>query len=586
MPHIASFVPLVAALCLLLYSVLVPAQVPFLVGLGAYPFMLTMVLAIGFALHRALPAPRALFAEARKRWVGLATSAVLVLLVFHTVTPELRVFSDEALIAGVSKSLFYEKSGFYAAEGKWYYDGFFPTLRELDKRPYLFPFLGQLVHLAAGYRPENLIALNGAFLFGLLFTAWAVVAAALGPVAGVAAQLLVLSHPVVPIVATGAGLELFACLMLAWSLLALRRHLESPTAESLLLVWAACLALLHSRYESALFVAIIAGALFALKKVRREHVERYALAYACTPLFVLPVVWQRWIRPGVIEQPDTVPFAFSHFVTHLAGYVKSQFTFSSELPYANLTVCLGTVAGVLALYEIFAKKRRLSSDGRHATLLVFAGCAAAYFVLVLSFYFSDYAHPAAARLYLIPCVVSALLPFLLLSLRPSAALEWPALVASLALFAGYHPIATLPLTTHSLHKTREVAFVRQFLEKLGTRNVLLVAEDSEVYTMRDYGAVGFGTLNRAYDELALQKAHHLFQDVYVVQHVRYEDEKPAERLRPGFQVQPQAELENSELHYVRISKVVRFPTREDAPPQRILGSESEATKPAVTPRPQ
>ena len=142
---------------------------------------------------------------------------VLTFMIFASNHFFYKTLSDETNLLSVSRSLLIEKRAYNVTEGLYYYGNFQPLKYGFPKRPLLYPYLVQLLHLGTGYRWQNPFVLNALILWGLLssicliFTRWR------GYSNGLATSLIVSSSPILGIYGVSASFDPLSLTMTWWS---------------------------------------------------------------------------------------------------------------------------------------------------------------------------------------------------------------------------------------------------------------------------------------------------------------------------------------------------------------------------------
>ena len=246
---------------------------------------------------------------------GLLFCLAVTTLVVVSVPPKFRVLSDETNLLGVSRSMLYARAVYNTTMGKWYFGNFYPVNTEFEKRPILFPFFVHLIHLVRGYDWRNGFVLNVIVLFVLLCGVFIAARRRTGPLAAASAVLLLISYPVLTLNATSAGFDLFSVAFFGLVGVALYAMLERPSGGALAFLWANLLMFSHTRYESPVLVFIVVVSLVVSNRLRLEYLRSHVWLYALTPLFVVPLMMQRYLMPDVSDLPPGQPaFSAPHFL--------------------------------------------------------------------------------------------------------------------------------------------------------------------------------------------------------------------------------------------------------------------------------
>jgi hypothetical protein len=211
------------------------------------------------------------------------------------------------------------------------------------------------------------------------------------------------------------------------------------------------------------------------------------------------------------------------------------------------------------------------------TLVVGVVVVGSGLLIILAFHGGSYAHPAAARLFLTPCVVSSLGLIYAHAAAPRLIGRNGVLLASLAFFIYYHPISIGSSFTSKLVLVRETGIINGFLDTQDKKTILMISARPGQIAARYVGSVNFGYANRHRDALLKELRRRLFSDIFVAQRVSFADLEPirTERLDPGFALETLVELQSNAAHYLRISRVLRPPQLPENPPPPIPASQSK-----------
>ena len=348
---------------------------------------------------------------ARAWWPGAALALAGVAAVVWASPPALRVQFDETSLVGVSQNMHAQghavlTTGAIPFEGRP-----FPLENMVDKRPPLFAYLCSLVHAVTGYRVANAFVVNGALLAIGLFLAFAAARARLGLRAGLAAPLLLLAVPLNGVVATSAGFELLAVVLLLLATLAALDLVKRPDPPRLAALAGCCALLVQSRYESLPAAALLLLlALWAVRgRLRWSAPARWLLA--ALPALAAPLL----LLLDHASDPNFTPEAAGrallsagHFFDHLPAFGAGVFAPGLDNPLPGLVAALAAVAVALRL--------RARQATRHDLLVALPTLAIT--ALVLAWFYGDAADPTAMRLFLPFAWLCALTPLALVRAMP------------------------------------------------------------------------------------------------------------------------------------------------------------------------
>lgn len=483
---------------------------------------------------------------------ALCICFLLTLIVWFGVEHSFKVLSDEANLMAISQSLTFEKTAYNHTMGRWYYDNFWPLANQIDKRPILFPYVLQFLHVVLGYAIENVYLLNSIFLFLFLYLVFLMVYPVGGFLGGIAGMLFVLAQPILPITAISGGFDLFSCLLQFWAAyLVLQLCVkENPTLRPL--IWYTLVLLVHARYENVIAFPIVIGTLWYFGKFPFSELKKHPYLYSLSILFVIPRVWQ-FMMPQNYENPVGVPvIGWSNFVKHFPIFVKHFMSMKFELPYATLLNVGGLLIALVWALFFFRKKTSLTTQ-YFPFVVVLLGFSLSELAITLSHHFGVFDHPTQARLFLVFLMALSLAPFLLkdiLGYFPSRA----AVMAGFFFFLLYFPIAQENRFVNKLTIIRKTRWAYTYFNQAKDKNFLIIVDRPGIYTIRPMGAVDFTWANSNLLTIREDLKRHLYDDVYIVEDVRFGREESG--MSRNFELQTVFERQNTPEVQVRISKVV------------------------------
>gem|GEM_PF-3216323 len=373
---------------------------------------LTLVYAGLCAVWRLRAREASVASLARAWWPGAALALVGLAAVFFASPPGLRVQFDETCLVGVSQNMHAQghavlTTGAIPFEGRP-----FPLENMVDKRPPLFAYLCSLVHEVAGYQVSNAFVVNGALLFVGLFAAFAAARARLGLLAGLAAPLLLLAVPLTGVVATSAGFELLAVVLLLLATLAALDFVARPDAPRLAALAGSSALLVQSRYESLPAAALLLLLAFSAVRGRLRCSAQARWLLAALPALAAPLL----LLLDHASDPNFTPEAagrallsVGHFFDHVSAFGAGMFAPGLDNPLPGLVAALAVVAVALRLRARQATRRDL----------LVALPPVSITVVVLAWFYGDAADPTAMRLFLPFSWLCALTPLALVRALPN-----------------------------------------------------------------------------------------------------------------------------------------------------------------------
>lgn len=412
-------------------------------------------------------------ANERTRWLGALTAIVATAVVFTLVPPAMRVQFDETSLVNTSNTM-HEKRAAMMVTSAVPFDGSLTAIENtIDKRPPLFSFFVSVLHDVGGERIANAFAVNAALLAIALFLAFEFVRPRLGLAAAFAAQLLLLAVPLTTIVATSAGFDLLATVLLGGVLLAARDFVQRPDGPRGAWFLALGLVFVQARYESLLAFAVLA--MLVIWRVRgrwrpgtAEKALLAALPTAITPLLFLLEIAR---NPNFYPEAGGAPLvAWSHGVAHTGPLLAAWFAPQLANPLPGVVAIGAAIAWLVAL-----TKRTVR--GADAVLLL---PVAAVTVVALFWFFGDVRDLLALRLYLPFAFLTALSPLLFVATFGRRLAPWllgiAALLATLRIDAVRRGEAFPKLDAQLMLEAVETAITQSGLDAPSTLWVTTVAQ--------------------------------------------------------------------------------------------------------------
>ena len=300
-----------------------------------------------------------------------------------------------------------------------------PLGGNIDKRPPLFPFLISLLHDFTGYRFTNIFLVN-TLLTPLLLTLSFLIGSKLsGWKAGIGVIITLVSFPLLGHVTHGGGFEpLFFTLIAACLYLSIH-YLQKPDVSSLWALSLACILLVETRYEAALFVfAVIAVVLIGWAKAKTLILpwRMMLIPFCFIPaiwhhrLFeVFPHAWELSSKPAA-----TQPFGL-HYIQDNLGNALSFFL--GATPYLPNSLFLG-IGGTLTFigFIVYSLRRLPSWRTWQAAVLALAIFEVAFlglFLLFLAYFWGQLDDPVIMRLAL-PFALGLALPLVFFAFHKQA----------------------------------------------------------------------------------------------------------------------------------------------------------------------
>lgn len=479
--------------------------------------------------------------------LGLIATAV----VFLSVKPEWRVLSDETNLISVSRSFLLDHTAQNITMGKGYYELFKVISAGTPTRPLLFPFLIYLVHLLLGYRADNAFIVNALLCTGFLTALAYWFRARSGKVLACAAIFAVLCNPLFTLGVTSAGFDVLAVVLVLASFVFTYRYARVPNADNLLRLSFVLILLAHCRYESIIVLPLVFVGLGALKLLRLEDFYPHRFFYALTPFFLAPIFLQRYLTRGQYENPTGgPPLAPEYFAKYLPRFFTAQTKLNFEYPYPAAYLIFAFAVGLVGFFLWLKKRENIRPYS------VVALCFVALNLVYISHHFGDAMHASQARFFLLWCISLSLVPCLL-ALRYGWLSPEKALVASLAAFCLYHPLAIRNDFMKALTLPRETRFYRAFLAKEPDTRLMVIYERPGQVIADGLGAVDFDYARNNSEVLLKELRQGLYREIYAIQRCELATSKPvkSDELGAEFALVSLARMQSTESACLTISKV-------------------------------
>jgi hypothetical protein len=525
-----------------------------------YYFLLILVLMWVYQISRYLISKSFSFKNFFfKNYKGIISAIILTGIIGASIPSNFRTLSDETNLLATSKSMYFDKTVYNVTEGKYYYNNFNSIVKRIPKRPLMFQFFTNIIHVILGYRYQNPFLLNLFVLFSLLLGVYLVTKNFLNEICSIAAMILTVSNPIVSICGTSAGFDLFSTFFFFLTFVSLFIFIKEKNKKSFFLLLVNLLILINIRYESIIYFLIIMIALLLFKYLKLEYIYSRIIFVSLSLLSFLPMIWQRILSHGQYENYGKKLFGVENFNEHLLNFFKSIFDFSFSLPYANILTILAIPCVLYIFYHLFIKNcsykksLKLVSDIQLFTILVTVSIFIGM-IVYLSHHFGWYSHPTQSRFFLIFSISCALLPIVVKVINPKIISSKILLVFACVVFVLYHPIAAEGRFINQLILTREYNWSRKYIEEMNDKNILIISNRPGQFTALNYGAISISNAERDSKQLLRELDRGLFSNIIVLQRIKYSD-KNKDELSKKFNLITLKTYQIKGDAYLRISKV-------------------------------
>jgi Flp pilus assembly protein protease CpaA len=537
---------------------------------AGYWLMLLTVVLFGLAAWEEARAHWPGWRKLRPHWPGLL-AGVLVAVFWQVHEPhDFKVLFDEHVLGAIARVMHFEREGAYDAYAH-YSNGHLTTLmRDVDKRPLMYPFLVSVVHDLTGFRPENSFVVNGLLGFALLMIVYGLGAAMGGWSVGCFGQLLLGGLPLLAQSATGGGFDLLNITAVALFFVAAWNYWRQPGAGGLDFCILSGVVLANCRYESLLFLGVLV--VLALVKWTREGRISLTLVAALSPPLALPPILINQIfltgGHGGFFQTDAANFLnLSHVPDNLQHAIYFLFLPDFHANNSILLSLVGTLALLLTLVWILRRLPQLwrETGPELPLLLVVLGALAETSISMLSFW-GHWDDALVSRFSLPLQLTFALCAMFILArgLRGRKVPGWVIGGTALYVVVAAAPVSSEAYMTNEHQTYVSYRWARDYVQKHADNSVLIVTRASVMFALYGQPCLPIGIANYEPAKVVNVVPLGLYREVWVIQEFTINRnlnawvEFPSARLDQRFLVKPIAEFACRTDYHIRISRVVGY----------------------------
>ncbi len=500
----------------------------------------------------------------KKHWIGISIDFVLTLLVFSSVQVGFKTLSDETNLLSISNSMLNSKTPHNATMAKRYFGNLNVINNEIPKRPLMFPFLVQTLHLVAGFRYQNPFILN--FIVMFLFLSGVYIASRhfLDVGSSIGAMLLILSYPVFTIFATSGGFDVLNSVFFMMILAATYFFFRQPSSRLFCFILASLIMFSNIRYESIFFLAALPMLLLFTGRVKWSYLKEASLLIFITPLVTLPYIWQRILKSNAYQNPEGKSvFSIDAFKDNLGTFFESLIDLEYFLPYAGFLSIISILIFAYLAVRILIKRRTLES-WQWRCLIVLVATVLLNTAIYLAHFFGVYTHPSSARLFITLSIVFALGPVILKIAKPRWLPGPSLLIISIVCFLFYHPIAVEGRFINTLTGNRRMEHCLTYLSEAPDKGILIISLRPGQFVALGYGSVNFVYANKYQEKVLREIDRHLYSKVIVFQEIEYKSGQPTTKtkLPPAYNLKTLSEIQVSAREFLRIAEVEYTPVIE------------------------
>jgi hypothetical protein len=489
--------------------------------------------------------------------IGIIICSIITFLTYISIESGYKVLADEANIMAVAKSFYFDKTGFNDTMGRWYFDSFYPILREFPKRPYLYAYLVSNLHSLLGYSLSNGILLNCFFMGCILFFIYLLILFSSNYKYAIVAVIATSSNPIIATCANSCGLDLcFIFFLLSTIFLAYLILIYKDNNLLLQTFLLTCTLLANTRYEAIVYALAIFIFLLIIKKININNILNNMHVLLCIPLLLLPVFGQIYLSQGKFENGEKNLLSWDNFTIHSKDMFTRLFEMNLEHPFSQALILAGFISYPLC-YALVRKKSKLFANKNSRCLFyIFSICLFIQLSLILSHHFGFYTHPTQARLFLFTIISMSTLVVLMLGTYAKQNVNFWILI-SLACYIYYRPTAGRLVFTNKLISIRETRFIDNTLNKYYNKNILIITKTPGRFTIRNFGAVNFDYFNKNHKYLLNDLNRRLYQKIVLIQDIHYATNKadPSQTIT-AMKTTTKEELQIDATKFIRISELI------------------------------
>ena len=494
--------------------------------------------------------------------VELAFLVGVTVLMYFSVEPEFRVYSDESNLAAISKAMAFDNEVFNSTMGNYYYQEYRSISDVVPKRPLIFPTFAAILHTLSGYRIENIFVLNSIVLFALLSIIYFMVKNRFGLIAAISSVFFVLAQPVVSITASSGGFDIMSTLFALLTCIAFSRFYQDQNKLSLTILVVTFIIFANIRYESLMYGGIMFVALLAFKRMNFTLIKDNLILVGPILLWMSPTIWQRILTAGTYENPDDrgVLALDSMFVDHVQGMWASHFRFDFFLPYAPIItfMAVGVLLFWIGYVLIKNQDKQVVNQFKSPITWLIALCLFLNLTVFLMHHNGRFDHPTSFRFYLIFSIAMSLIPVTLFYFK-NRVFQYALLGLSSVLFISYHSAAITDSSTKTLTSERTVSFVNEIIDAQPNKNFMLVVDTPGRFTPQDIAVVNLGHAKSNHRNLQRNLDTYLYQRTIIIQRIDTRTGEPIEsdQLPDDYKLETITGYKLSGSQYLRASYMLR-----------------------------
>ena len=442
---------------------------------------------------------------------------------------EYKIAMDDYLLAATAKTMHMERDVAYVSFGREINRQFEAISYEVDKRPWIYPFIVSGLHDLLGYHPSNPFIANALLGSFFLFFAYCFGAALGGQGAGALSVLLWASLPLLSDNANGAGMEMLNLFLLQLVLVLSADYLQAPDRLREGTLALAVLLLTCTRYESGIF-AIPALIVILIGWYRRREVF-ISWASVASVFLLVGHLWQLRLYTLSAESWETAetvdtPMGWNHLVDNVPHALNFFAHIGNDLANSALLSLVGLVS-VIALPFVYRSEWRRYWTRRPAgmALVLFAPFFILHLLLVLSFHDGRLDSLFVSR-YSLPFHVLLVGATIALLSHVAVRFDWLWRYAILVALVYIHSF-TLPnllsgVSSRSNFQVNEFNWTKALAEEELSKDALFIDRFTVQWALNEYAALNPQTARISAQRIADELSEGKYHAVYVVERLQFD----------------------------------------------------------------
>ena len=509
--------------------------------------------------------------EIRQQWFLWCCFVLLISgMVFVHAEIGPKVMMDDEVQVSTAKNLHLSREVHTPTYGRWVHQSFDYFEGYVDKRPWMYPFCVSLVHDLSGCRLQNPYIFNG-LISVVMIAALAVLGGLLsGRRGAILLPLLWLTVPLFQQNATGAGMDLLNVLVLVLILIFAINYWRRLDANSEGLLALAGVMLAYTRYESALFLPIIACIIVMGWHLRGAIILSVGTIVAA-PLLLGVVLQNKFFVDTTslweLHSGAAEPFSLSNLAVNLVGAV--DFFFSASDNYANSLWLSVLGAGAVVFFTVYCVRQprlllRVKPEHAIACLMGLGLCI--HFIVILCYHDGRLDRLFASRFALPTYLLMSYCVVIVAECFHYKRIVWSCLVVGSILFlVGFtQPMNAKAIFTHRNFVAEEIQWAETKFASRPKVGVMIVGQYPLSWTLRDYSSVAAPVAIASAARLSKELEDGKFTELYLIDQLECELSADGELLLESqlpleiFSLETVAERSFRPFYLTRISRIKAF----------------------------